>query len=342
MGILERLAALISLVVLLISFYAKVYSFLHPIGISDWNFHKRKEIRIKGNKFCFAVFGDNKNSHYVFEKLIDSVNRDREISFAFDLGDLVYDGEKEKYKYFLNQVKRFKVPLLTAVGNHDIKEKGRAVYYSIFGPFYYAFSIKNVFFIVLDDANEVRLEDSQIYWLREQLKRAKKFKYRIVLFHVPLFDPRTKKESSSLISIPIFHEREFHHSLKDKRQARYLLNLFKKYGVTHIYASHIHAYYTGVWSRIPYTITGGAGAELVGNNPNHDFYHYLKICVTPNSYTERVVKLPTPSFEVFDRIFHDFWIYIYAFFAIHFYDVLLTISFLYLVFYVYKRKRYGF
>ena len=47
--------------------------------------------------------------------------------------------------------------------------------------------------------------------------------------------------------------------------------LFKKYKVTHIFAGHIHGYYTGTWDGMPYTITGGAGAQLYGSDPEHVF-----------------------------------------------------------------------
>jgi len=320
---------IITIIVIVIKFY-NLFSF--PV-LADGNYKQLKKIDKGKSEFTIAVFGDNKNSHKVFENLIDSVNNDPEIDFCIDLGDLVYDGEREKYNYFLNQVKRLNVPYLTAVGNHDIKEDGRAVYYNLYGPYYYSFNIGDAYFIILDDASEVELEQSQMAWLKSELKVSQKFKYKFVMFHVPLYDPREKIPPAPLFTIPIFKEYEFHHSLENKKQAGELIKLFENYNITHIYASHIHAYYTGKWGNIPFTITGGAGAELIGNDPQHDYYHYIKLEITPASYTETIVKLPTPDFEIFDRITHDLWIYIYAFFVIHFWDIILVLTLIYLGYY---------
>ena len=82
-------------------------------------------------------------------------------------------------------------------------------------------------------------------------------------FHIPLFDPRGG---------------ENHHCLRPELATR-LVALFKKYRVTHVFAGHIHSYYTGAWDGVPYTITAGAGAKLYGTDPQHVFYHYLKVTI---------------------------------------------------------------
>jgi serine/threonine-protein phosphatase CPPED1 len=50
--------------------------------------------------------------------------------------------------------------------------------------------------------------------------------------------------------------------------------------VTHIFAGHIHGYFSGDLDGVPFTITAGAGAPLHGTDPEHFFYHYLR--VTPS------------------------------------------------------------
>ncbi|ACI20026.1 hypothetical protein [Dictyoglomus thermophilum] len=42
------------------------------------------------------------------------------------------------------------------------------------------------------------------------------------------------------------------------------------------------------------TPAGGAGAELIGVDPQHDFYHYIKVNVTPTNVDYELVKLSTP------------------------------------------------
>jgi len=269
--------------------------------------------------FSFAVFGDNKNSARTFENLISKLNDDN-ILFAIDDGDLVYDGENEKFRFFLNQVKDLNKPLLTVFGNHEAREKGRAEYYDLFGLFYYSFNVGNNYFIILDDSNEKDLNDEQLAWLKNELKISQSYKNRFVFMHVPLYDPRKGEYKKG-------------HSLDDLSFAKDLNNLFDENNVTLLFVSHIHGYYNGTWGRTPYIITGGGGAELAGSDSKHYFYHYIRVNIDNNSMKYDVIKLKSPDFELFDRWTHDAWIYIYAFLSIHFIDTLLVLALIYLITY---------
>ncbi len=115
-------------------------------------------------------------------------------------------------------------------------------------------------FIVLEAASESGFDKTERQWLEDELKRAQDAKARFVFMHIPLFDPRGGNH------LP---EKDYHD----------LLDLFKSYNVTRLFASHIHGYFSGVWEGVPYTITGGAGARLQGNDPEHFFHHYVKVHV---------------------------------------------------------------
>ncbi len=329
--IFSKYVGIFFLVVLVFAGAVKLHSILTEFGVSQWNYRELQ--RIKGiekqsdnpDNFSFAVFGDNKNSVKTFDNLIARLNRDN-IIFAIDDGDLVYDGEREKFSFFLKQLRAMDKPLLTVLGNHEIKEEGRAPYYDIFGPFYYSFSFGNSYFIILDDANEKTLGGFQLEWLKGELKKARGYRYRFVFMHVPLYDPRHGEYGVG-------------HSLKDLDYAKRLNRLFDDNKLTMLFCSHIHGYYRGFWGKTPYIITGGGGAELAGANRNHYFYHYIKVNVDRSGVNFDVVKLKSPDFELIDRLIHDVWIYIYAFFAIHFVDVLLVISVMYLGLYLIMVKR---
>lgn len=269
----------------------------------NWLAENLQNIKINNpNDYAFAVFGDNKNSHTTFPELLKEVSRDQELRFAMALGDLVFDGEMEKYRYVFTQIrKNLNIPLLTAIGNHELREKGRGLYYDLFGPFYYSFKIGSDYFIVVDDANEKDLDKWQRQWLEKELRKAADFSHRFVFMHVPLFDPMGPK----------------HHHCLPSGTAHSLLDLFKKYKVSHIFASHIHSYYTGKWKGIPFTITGGAGGELVGKDPNHDFFHYLKISVKDGNVHISVVPIASPDYEWLDRIASMLWLYLYAMLRLH-------------------------
>jgi len=318
--IFNKYAVIFFVLVLLFSGGIKIHSVLTEPKISDWNYHQLQKIDKSKNNFSFAVFGDNKNSAKTFENLITKLDNDN-ILFAIDDGDLVYDGENEKFRFFLNQIKDLDKPLLTVFGNHEAKEKGRAAYYNLFGPFYYSFQVGNNYFIILDDSNEKNLDDEQFAWLKNELKISQSYQNRFVFMHVPFYDPRKGNYKEG-------------HSLEDLNFVKKLNNLFDENNVTMLFVSHIHGYYNGTWGKTPYIITGGGGAELAGSDPKHYFYHYIKVNIDNNSVNYDVVKLKSPDFELFDRWLHDAWIYIYAFFAIHFIDTLLILALVYLSIYI--------
>ena len=324
--IFNKIVVILVAIVLIATTGIKLYSIYSFPKISDWNYYQIKKIKQEhpqaNNNFSFIVFGDNKNSITTFNQLIKKVNHENSL-FSIDVGDLAEDGEKEKFRFFINQIKKFQKPFLTAIGNHGLREGGRNNYYQFFGPFYYSFTIGQSYFIILDDANETNLDPWQLNWLKSELQKSQKYQYRFVFMHVPLYDPR---DANSIIKIS--------HCLHDKKFAHQLNNLFDQYKVTMIFSSHIHSYFRGYWGKTPYIITGGAGAELAGTDPSHYFYHYIKVNVSPQKVEYQVVKLKSPSFELLDRLSHDVWIYLYSFLMVHYLDLLIIISLIYLGFYL--------
>jgi hypothetical protein len=297
----------------------KVYDEISILNIRDWNYHQLERIDKNKLTFSFIVFGDNKNSGRIFNELIDRVNRE-DCLFCIDNGDLVFAGREENFRLFIKQVKRLNKPLLTVIGNHELMLDGRGNYYKIFGPFYYSFIIGDSYFIILDDANGKGLDPWQMEWLKNELEKSRKYRYRFVFMHIPLFSPEKRLKKSN--------------ALRDLNSARELNNLFDRYNVTMIFASHIHAYYRGVWGKTPYIITGGAGAELVGANPLHDFYHYVKVSVSLNGIRYELIKLKSPPLRLIDRWLYDGYIYIYLLFGIYFWDIVLVLTIIYLVYYI--------
>ena len=322
---------LITTFILLLLFASgiKLYSILTEPNISDRNYHQLQKIDKSKNNFSFAVFWDNKNSTEVFNNLISKLNKEN-ILFTIDNGDLVYDGENAKFSFFFNQIKYLNKPLLTVFGNHEAKDKGRVAYYNLFGPFYYSFTVGNNYFIILDDANEKRLDDEQYVWLKNELKKSQKYKNRFVFMHVPLYDPRKGNYKKG-------------HSLKDLKFVKKLNKLFDENNVTMLFVSHIHAYFQGIWWKTPYIISGWAGVDLAGTDSKssktkHYFYHYIKVTIDKNWVHYKVIKLNSSFFEPLDRIINDIWVYIYAFFASNFIEALLILSLLYLSIYVISLK----
>ena len=264
----------------------EAWSHFSPLPATEWNIVNLKKIKVAdpGN-FSFAVFGDNRRSNFVFENLLKLIDHDPDLTFGIDLGDLVSYGTKRTYHHFLKQVKtNLAPPLLTVIGNHELKGHGRGLYINVFGPLYYSFKIGRNYFIILDDTNRKGLDQKQRLWLEENLEKSLKYDTRIVFMHIPLYDPRGEN---------------YQHCL-NRKYAEDLINLFVQYNVTHIFTSHIHGYFKGMWEGIPYTITGGAGISLAGDDPDHFFFHFLKVHIKGGSVDIEVKHLPSPKYEWLD------------------------------------------
>jgi len=234
-----------------------------PLSVHERNKTEISKIRpAKPDDITFAVFGDNKGNYSFFEPLLHDIDHDKEIAFAMDIGDLVGDGKVSQYRRFLDQVQRnLTIPLLTATGNHDFNN-GFDQYKDIFGATYYAFRVGPYSFIVLDATDDSGFDRTERQWLKGELEKAQDAKARFVFMHIPPFDPRGDG------------------TYLPERDRNDLLELFRRYKVTHLFASHIHGYFSGLWEGIPYTITGGGGARLQGKDPEHFFYHYVKAHVS--------------------------------------------------------------
>ncbi|MCG2687108.1 metallophosphoesterase [Candidatus Parcubacteria bacterium] len=271
-----------------------------PVGPGNHNQKQIDKIHSSAplGHFSFAVMGDNKNSFKIFRKILKDIDNDHYI-FAMDVGDLVFDGEKEKYRIFYNMIKHERTPFLVAVGNHDIREGGAENYFDIFGKFYYSFNYGNSLFVVLDDANEEKIDAVQMKWLEEQLQ--KDYQHKFVFLHVPPFDPRS----------------ENHHALENQKNAKQFMDLMEKYKVDIVFASHVHAYFDETRNDINYVITGGAGSELWGTDPDHYFNHYIKVEIDGDKINKEVVRLPSIDYNWFDRFFYNIWTYINGFWVTH-------------------------
>jgi len=285
---------------------------LSPLPSHRWNVRNLKEIDIHDPKeFSFAVFGNNRNSKFVFESLLILLDHDPDITFAVSLGDMVQTGDKERYRWFLQQNEKYLgIPLVTVMGNHERRGEGPGLYHAIFGPSYYSFNIGKNYFIVLDNSNRKRLDPEKKRWLVSELEKSQDGDSRIVFMHVPLYDPRGGSHQQGL----------------PEKTSETLIELFRKYNVTHIFASHIQGHIEGKWRGIPFTITGGAGAGLRGYTSNHDFFHYLKVNIKSGSVHVEAKRVPFPLFEKMGSFSYATLLYFSSFLRFHGIETLLLLA----------------
>jgi predicted phosphodiesterase len=232
----------------------------------NWNDANLKEIKAPASgPLTFAVLGDSRDNPAVFGKLLQQIDRDPGFAFAIHLGDMVRKADLGQYKVFFQEVRQnLHKPIVAVIGNHELNGKdGLGLYHDMFGSDDFSFQVGKNYFIALNDSAKSGLSEVQLRWLEKELEKSQHYRTRVVLCHIPLYDPQDGEHPASL----------------PPQTARRLMDLFQKYRVTHIFAAHKHSYFAGKWDGIPFTITGGAGAELYGHDPRHFFYHYLKVSI---------------------------------------------------------------
>jgi 3',5'-cyclic AMP phosphodiesterase CpdA len=264
---LQRLITVrVGLIILWLLAWAVVYLATDsaPLPARDWNLRQVEHLQApKGRILSFAVLGDNRSNPAVFGRVLRQLNQDPSLAFAMVVGDMVDQGTLTQFHDFFKQIRSaVRLPFLTVVGNHDLgQNQDLTLYRKIFGPDYYAFQLGDYYFIVLNNNLYTGMGEAQMAWLEGELRKSQGYKTRLVFLHIPLFDPRGGDK---------------HHCLPEAA-GRQLAALFRQYRVSHIFAGHIHSYFSGAWEGVPYTITGGAGAPLYGTDPEHFFHHFLKV-----------------------------------------------------------------
>lgn len=174
-----------------------------------------------------------------FEYVIASVNRIKP-AFLIICGDLIHDtgdvGQNAEYKRIIAKLDPA-IPLYTVSGNHDLTNtptaETLAAYRQMFGRDYYSFRHQDLYGIVLNstiisDSSRVPGEEAtQLAWLKEELGKAKAAGARSIMIfqHHPFFV--TAPDDTNTMAIP-----------REKRKV--YLDLFKEYGVSHVFAGHLH------------------------------------------------------------------------------------------------------
>ncbi len=263
---------------LILSLLFLFFLFISPVlPEENWNAANLSRIKTDQDSFSFLILGDTRGPDSRFNKVLEKMKEEQDPAFTVILGDIVNRGREEQYqRYFFAPLKGYGIPLLVIPGNHEKTDDLYGSWYKHhFGPLYYSFSIGGCYFITLDNSMGGNFGEPQISWLKKEIDKAGAYRYRFILMHKPLHDPRNGKS----------------HDIQDPFFAARLQSLFDKGGITRIFASHIHGYYEGLWGKTPFTITGGGGAPLYGSSPQHFFYHYVRVDISNGGITYSVKKI---------------------------------------------------
>lgn len=236
-----------------------------------WNPTQLQKLENPPSAYSFSVMGDHRDGEPVFRRLLPLLKGDR---FAVHTGDLVSTGQPYQYSTLMTDLRSSPVPMLTTVGNHDIKNGGRALYNRLLGADHYAFDQGSARFVVLDNAT-AKLGDAQLTFLEEKLKSAPRYKF--VFMHMPPYTPWWKFSGFGGSDWARLHA------------------LAKQYKVDRVFFGHLHLYDRRVIDGVPYVITGGAGSPLYQIPGFYDkqggsFHHFIRVWVGPEGVRDEIVK----------------------------------------------------
>ncbi len=144
---------------------------------------------------------------------------------------------------------------------------------------------KGLHFIALDNVSGGGFDAEQLEWLERDLRAARsapRTKHIVVGMHRPLVDNCTGGYSMAEDGDP---------GRSDSRQA---LKLFQRYGVSLIFASHVHNFAQFEQGGIKTYISGGLGAHLVSCRCGdcQKIHHFLQLDVSESDIRVAVVRFP--------------------------------------------------
>ena len=162
-------------------FYALYMSYA-PIKASELNYLNWARINqmVKdGQSFTFAVVGNTFRSPEMLDKVSSSTS-----TFILSLGNMLYSGDRAKYRLLVHELSDLKKPFLTVVGANELSDEGYKNYYKIFGDYNYAVPVGSTYFIMLNDVNG-NLPERQMNWLSQELTVSSTYSHRVVAMNVP-------------------------------------------------------------------------------------------------------------------------------------------------------------
>ena len=229
-----------------------------------------------------VIYGDTRNNYEVHKQVLGSFSK-KSPSIIFNTGDLVYNGnQNELWPTFYNIIK----PVIKTsryypvLGNH---ERDSINYFKLFNlpnnERWYQIDYNSISFFLLDSNSDLSPNSKQYLWLNSKLENNKS-KYKVLIFHHPLFSVGR------------------HGGKLDLRKN--LAELIKKYKIQLVFNGHDHSYQRLLKDNTSYIITGGGGAPLYSKDKNAVDNKFLKKYLKKYHYCLLSLKNDKILLEVYD------------------------------------------
>lgn len=221
--------------------------------------------KVTTSHFNFSVTGDTRDAGPILSQLIASIN-EAGPAFLLHAGDFVKDGEKRKYRSFVDQMGALKAPLYTAIGSHELLDRGESNYTQLFGPKNYSFSYQNSTFIILD-TSRLSFKEIDFNWLTSKLKKASGSQNIFVITYAVPF------ESERFINLMA------------------LSNVKAVYSIKSIGTHH--------------SVIRGVKYSLLEHRPKARYFYKL-VKVDGGNFSDEDIKITPRGLTIFDKIILDF------------------------------------
>ncbi len=200
-------------------------------------------------------------------EVVDEANR-LHPAFVVICGDLTNSSTNlEELQAFRDTIAGLHIPLHLVPGNHDVGNRPTArqiaLYRKRYGRDYYTFHAGSFIGIVLDSmlmGQTTASQDTarQLAWLKEELRSDSHRKgVEIAIFqHIPFY-VNSPEDPNSYWNVPL-------------PQRTLYLNLLRHYGVTHVFAGHLHRPVNASSGGLEIVIAGAVGKPLGGSVSGFD------------------------------------------------------------------------
>jgi len=237
-----------------------------------------------------VIYGDSRTGHDNHRRLVNAILKLKP-AVVFHTGDLVENGRRPEDWLIFNAITAGllkSAEFYPALGNHENRSP---LFFNNFNlthnECWYSLERNGIHFTVLDTTAPLNVGSKQYKWLKSDLSGiGKRIKFRVVIFHHPLFDAAKDKED-------------------EKKLRPALLPYFKRYGINVVFCGHSHNYQRFLYNNIYYIVTAGGGAPLHGQKRASPYlqkflktYHF---CVLSNEDNFLVIKVFDINLNLIDE-----------------------------------------
>jgi Icc protein len=163
------------------------------------NQHYTEQIQALGlqpdDTIRIALISDTQRFYDETEDVVSAINtrsagKNQRIHFVIHGGDITDFGLTDEFRWIHDRLKKFKMPYLTVIGNHDCVANGKVIYQKLYGAHDYRITVAGNRFVFLN-TNSLEYKTDvppNLGYLQEALADVNNYQNAFVVSHVPPFD----------------------------------------------------------------------------------------------------------------------------------------------------------